>query len=176
MTLAMAGFSILSDCDCSLSSFNPALISPYAATVTFASSTTLNTKSTDPPVIITFNTQMPDTVSSVCGPADGFTKCGLGPRVMSFKDKDTGNPVTFPYKGFTWNAVLWVLTLDPAQTAGTCVLTATLSLVNYPTVFYSKDITSTSSTAKVIPLFISSQTINAITEKESILLLPNIGV
>ena len=43
---------------------------------------------------------MPDTVSSVCGLADGFSNCGLGPRVIFFKDKITGELITFPYKGF----------------------------------------------------------------------------
>jgi hypothetical protein len=87
-TLAMAGLSILSDCACSLSSFNPALFTLPGAT--FASATTLITKSTDSPVNIKFNIKMPDTVSSVCGNADGFTKCGLGPRVIRFQDKATG--------------------------------------------------------------------------------------
>lgn len=173
MTLAMAGMGILSSCDCSKSSFSPKLILLPAKP--FASATTLTTSYTDLPISITFNTRMPDTVSCVCGPADGFTKCGLGPRVISFKDKETGELVTFPYRGFDWDAALSVLTLDPAQTSGTCVLTATLQLVNYPAVFYSQDITSTSSTVKeikdiastssavkVIPLFIASQTLNAV--------------
>ena len=97
----MAGLSILLDCDCSTSSFDPLLFTlPGAA---FASATTINVKSTDAPVSITLNMQMPDTVSSVCGNADGFTKCGLGPRVIIYTDKMTGQPVTFHYKGFEWN-------------------------------------------------------------------------
>ncbi len=102
MTLAMAGLSILSDCDCSLSSLNPSLFTLSGAA--FASATTLNVKSTDAPVSITLNMQMPDAVSSVCGNADGFTKCGLGPRVIIYTDKMTGQQVTFPYKGFELNA------------------------------------------------------------------------
>ena len=96
MTLAMAGFSILSSCDCLKSSFEPALISLPA--VNFASATSLNYTLTDIPKSIKFNTQMPDTVSSVCGLADGFKKCG--PRFIVFKDKVTGQLITFPYKGF----------------------------------------------------------------------------
>jgi hypothetical protein len=119
--------------------------------------------------------QMPDTVSAVCGLADGFSKCGLGPRVITFTDKITGQPVAFPYNGFTWNAVTSVLTRDPAQAAaGTCVLTATVTLVNYPTVFYSQDITSTNTVTKQI--FIASQTLTATIGQDAILLLPNIGV
>ncbi len=98
----MAGVSILSDCDCSTSSFNPAIFTLRGAA--FASATTINVKSTDAPVSITFNIQKPDTESSVCGNADGFTKCGLGPRVIIYTDKMTGQTVTFPYKGFELNA------------------------------------------------------------------------
>jgi hypothetical protein len=87
--------------------------------------------------------QMPDTVSSVCGVADGNKKCSLYTRIISFTDKATGLLIIFPYYGFTFNAATSGLTLNPAQALATCVLTATLSLVNYPTVFYSQDIAST---------------------------------
>ena len=86
MILAMAGASILSNCDCSISSLNPALI--YSAANPFASATRISTTSTGAPISITLNKQMPDTVSSVCGNADGFTKCGL--RTLVFTDKMTG--------------------------------------------------------------------------------------
>ena len=56
---------------------------------------------------------MPDTVSRVCGSADGFTKCGLL-RVLVFSDKITGLEITFPYKGFEFDAAKSVLTLNPA--------------------------------------------------------------
>jgi hypothetical protein len=122
MTLATAGLSILSDCDCNTSSFNPVLFTlPGAA---FASATTLTVKSTDAAVNITLNMQMRDAVSSVCGNTDGFTKCG--PREIIYKDKMTGKLITFPYKGFVLNAASSVLTLNPAQASAICVLTATL--------------------------------------------------
>ena len=89
---------------------------------------------------------MPDTVSSVCGLADGFSKCGLGPRVIIFTNKMTNQLFTFPQNGLHWDAASSVLTIDPAQTIGTCMLTATLQLVNYPEVVYSQDITSISTT------------------------------
>ena len=87
--LFFCGFGALADCDCATSSFNPALFTTMPVTQ-FASTTSLSVKSTDSVQTIVFNTQMPDTVSSVCGLADGFTKCGLGPRAMSFVDKMTG--------------------------------------------------------------------------------------
>ncbi len=108
---------------------------------------------------------MPETVSSVCGLADGFSKC---PRVIIFTDKMTGQLVAFPYKGFQWNAAASVLTLNPAQAVATCVLTATLQLANYSTVFYSQDIPSFVQQpvpalvlAHPYPLFIAPMTLNA---------------
>ena len=81
----MAGVSILSSCDCSKTSFDPTLIFHASASVPFASPTTINTLKTGPKVIITFNKNLPDTVSCVCGNADGFSKCQT--RVLIFKDK-----------------------------------------------------------------------------------------
>jgi hypothetical protein len=77
---------------------------------------------------------MPDTVSSVCGNADGFTKCG--PRTLVFKDKMTGFQITFPYNGFELNSDQSELTLSPAKATPTNVLTVTVKLDNYPTVTY----------------------------------------
>jgi hypothetical protein len=162
MILAMAGLSILSSCDCSESSFNPALI---VAKHPFA--TAFNTTSTSAKISIDFNKQTPDTVSSVCGLADGFSKC---PHITSFKDKETGKPVTFPYRGYDFNATSSVLTLDPAKAAGTCVLIATISLRDYPTIAYSQDIVST-----IVGVgFIQNQFLVAVIGEEAILLLPKI--
>ncbi len=110
--------------------------------VDFASATSLDGSPIVPPKSITFNTQMLDAVSSVCGPADGVTKCGL--RSISFVDKGTSLPITvWPYFGFSWNSLTSTLTLDFAQALATKVLTAKLSLVDNPTVIWSQDITST---------------------------------
>jgi hypothetical protein len=96
----MAGLSILSNCDCSQSSLNPALIFDAKP---LASLTTISTISTGAPVSITLNKQMVDTVSRVCGNADGFTNCGLRSALV-FTDKMTGFQITFPYKGFELNS------------------------------------------------------------------------
>ncbi len=121
----MAGFTALASCDCSKSSFNSTLISLTANS--FASKIYLNTKYTDASVNITFNLQLPDTVSSVCGLANGFSKCGLGQRIITFKDKMTGQLIIqWPFCGFEWDSVSSVLTFNPAQAAATCVLTARL--------------------------------------------------
>jgi hypothetical protein len=82
---------------------------------------------------------MPDTVSSICGLADGFSHC---PHTVSFTDSDN-NPVTFPYNGFTWNAATFVLTLDPAQALQFCSLNAIVSLASNPLVTRTQVITST---------------------------------
>jgi hypothetical protein len=50
------------------------------------------------------------------------------------------------------------------------VLTARLYLVNYPTVFYSQDITSTTT----LPLSILNKTLYAFIGHEALLLLPNV--
>jgi hypothetical protein len=97
--MGFCGFGVLADCDCATSSLNPALFTTMPTSL-FVSATSISVKSTDGIQSIAFNTQIPDTVSSVCGSADGFSKCGLGPRYVSFKDKMTGLMVTFPYKGF----------------------------------------------------------------------------
>ena len=100
---------------------------------------------------------MPDTVSSVCGAADGISKCG--PRVLTFKDKMTKILIIFPYKGFQFDPASSVLTLNPAQAASICVLTATIQLSNYPTVTYSQDITSIVYPVVIPPMYLNA-TIN----------------
>lgn len=45
---------------------------------------------------------MPDTVSTVCRPYDGVTKCGA--RTLSVFDKDSGTDISNQiYKGFKLN-------------------------------------------------------------------------
>jgi hypothetical protein len=117
-TLSMAGPGIFSNCDCSQSSFDPLLFSPVT-------SYALSGLSTDPLKTVKV---MPDTVSRVCGLADGFTKC---PHSVSFTDS-AHNPVTFPFNGFTWNAATFDLTLDPAQALQFCSLNAIVSLASNP--------------------------------------------
>jgi hypothetical protein len=87
-------------------------------------------------------TQGPDTISSTCGSADGFSKCG--PRSLKFKDKLTGQEIlSWPYTGFSFDATTSKLTLDPAQAVATIELTVTVSLVDYPIVQMSSDIAVT---------------------------------
>jgi hypothetical protein len=122
MTLAMAGISILSDCDCSTSSFNPTQFTTTPATP-FVSVTSISVQKTSLVQTITFNKQFPDTISSVCGSADGFTKCGV--RSVSFYDSGVLIS-TFPYKGFIWDDTTSIGTLDPAQVPASWVITAKL--------------------------------------------------
>jgi hypothetical protein len=95
---------------------------------------TIITTSTGAPISIKLNKQMYDTVSSVCGNADGFTKCGL--RTLVFTDKMTGFQITFPYKGFELNSDQSGLTLSPTKAPPNSVLTVTIKLDNYPQVTY----------------------------------------
>ena len=76
--LVFCGFGALADCDCSTSTFE--------TTVTPELPPSLNIVSTDN--IKTFTLITPDTISSVCGNADGFSFCGE--RVISIEDKLTG--------------------------------------------------------------------------------------
>ena len=92
---------------------------------------------------------LPDTVSSVCGNADGLTECGS--RYLSFKNKLTGQQIdetNMPYFGYTYHpptgtASTGTVYLDPTKAAAHMVVTVTISLVNYPTVQWSEDVTST---------------------------------
>jgi hypothetical protein len=69
---------------------------------------------------------MYDSVSSVCGNADGFTNCGL--RTLVFTNKMTGFQINFPYKGFDLNSDQSELTLSPEKADPTSVLTVTVKL------------------------------------------------
>jgi len=55
---------------------------------------------------------IPDTVSSVCGNADGFSYCG--DRLVSFTDGVTNQKIqSWPYKYFTYDSVTDELILNP---------------------------------------------------------------
>jgi hypothetical protein len=84
---------------------------------------------------------MQDTVSSICGTADGVKKCGL--RQINFVDKSTALAISsWPYEAYDWDPVSSTLTVKPAlATKAKSVLTATLSLVSQPKVIYSQEIT-----------------------------------
>ena len=99
--LGMAGIGIMSDCNCSTSSFNPALFKTV-------NSYTYRGKASDAPFTMKV---LLDTVSSVCGLADGFTFC---PHSIEFRNKETGTIVTFPSNGHSWNAKTFELTINPA--------------------------------------------------------------
>ena len=71
--LRFCGFGALADCDCAKSSFDPARFLTPPAPLTSASLLTL--KSTDSVETISI-AQVPDTISSTCGSADGVSKCG----------------------------------------------------------------------------------------------------
>ena len=89
-------------------------------------------------------------MSSVCGKADGISKCGS--RQFSFKDKLTGIEIlSWPYKGYSFDSLTYKLTLDPAQADATIVVTVTINLLNYPTVFMSQDIAAVVDRVKTPP-------------------------
>jgi hypothetical protein len=120
---------------------------------------------------------MYDTVSSVCGNADGFSKCGL--RTLVFTDKITGFEITFPYKGFELNSDQSELTLSPAKAPPISVLTATVKLDNYSTVTFSQDIIATveqpapvAVVAIAAALTIPNMALNATISQEAFLILP----
>ena len=56
----------------------------------------------------------------------------------------TGLAITvWPNWGWDWNSATSVLNLEPTKAVATSVLTASISLLDYPTVIFSQDITST---------------------------------
>ncbi len=81
------------------------------------------------------------------------------------------------------------MTLNPALALPYCVLTATVSLINYPTVTYSQNITaiveggkipgaevqSVPALAQPKPLSIATMTLNATINKEAFLELPKLN-
>lgn len=81
---------------------------------------------------------MTDTVST--------SSCGVscGPSSLSFTDKLTGLVIlTWPYRGYNFDAATLILTVDPVLADPSSVITVTVSLTNYPTVQFSQDITVT---------------------------------
>jgi hypothetical protein len=76
------GFGALAECNCAASSFDPARFTTPQTPL--ASITSLALKSTDSVQIILISKAF-DTVSTVCGSADGVSKCG--PGSLYFKDK-----------------------------------------------------------------------------------------
>ena len=112
-----------------------------AVTSPFASVTTLYLLSTDSIKTIKFNPLIQDTVSSTCGTADGFTKCGL--RQIFFTDKSSGLVISsWPYDAFYWDPVSHNLKVNPESASkAKSVFTATLGLVSQPKVIYSQEIT-----------------------------------
>jgi hypothetical protein len=74
------------------------------------------------------------------------SSCGVscGPRSLSFTDKLTGFLIlTWPYRGYNFDAATSILTVDPVLADLSSVITVTVSLTNYPTVQFSQDITVT---------------------------------
>jgi hypothetical protein len=125
-----------------------------AVTSPFASVTTLSLLPNDSIQTIKFNPLIPDTVSSTCGTADGFTKCGL--RQIFFTDKSYGFVISsWPYKAFDWDPMSHTLKVNPAlATMAKSVFTATLGLVSQPKVIYSQEITVN---VAATPLIITTQ-------------------
>ncbi len=136
--LGFCGFGALSDCDCSKSSFQSYLFTPTTSAASsdhnLALETSISLQSTD----ATQTFYIPDTISSVCGNADGFSKCIRSNT--SLIDKLTGLTVTtYPYKGWTASTASSTLTLDPAQADPHSEFTLTMSLSAAPSVVISKD-------------------------------------
>jgi hypothetical protein len=86
-----------------------------------------------------------DTVSSSNGCA---IRC---PSSLSFKDKLKDLVIsTWPYRGFSFDAITSKLTLDPALADAKSVITVTTSLDNYQTVTMSQDITAVVDVVKTV--------------------------
>ena len=136
--MIIAGFGILSDCDCAQSSFDPAsFTAPF--TDTFASGTSLSTIAGGIAVSVIFDLNIPDTVSSVCGNVDGLTYCGdLSPITVT--DSSNNFLVTaYPPKKVNWSSTTTTGTLTLENTvdadAGSWSIEVKISLTATPTVF-----------------------------------------
>jgi len=130
--LVYAGFGALANCDCSQSALDPAYFTSPPSTAFVSGNTNINVFNNGGNTTITIRSDIPDSISTVCLPNDGYSKCGL--RQITFVDKTTGLTVgTWPYKGFSWSAP--ILTHNPATAVpGTTILTVKVSLQNWPQV------------------------------------------
>jgi hypothetical protein len=106
--------------------------------------------------------------------SNGCASCG--PSSLSFKDKLTGLVIsTWPYRGYSFDAITYKLTLDPALADAMSVITASLSLVNYPTLLMLQDITAVvdgGETAFKPIICFPSQILDVMTNEEAFLELP----
>jgi hypothetical protein len=119
------GVGVFSDCNCALSSFDPAFFktAPSATLVSTDSITKFVGDTTTKTVTVT--STIPDTVSTICGNGDGTTKCGL--RSIKFYDSSNVEIVVWPYLGITWNGSTLSLP-GTYQTPGTFTIGVYISL------------------------------------------------
>ena len=98
--VGFCSFGILSQCDCTATSFKLAKMPKFVINSnTLVGPTSLNSTIGEAEKTITILTQ--GTVSQVCGKADG-TFCG--PKDLTFTDKTSGALISsWPYRGLTWD-------------------------------------------------------------------------
>ncbi len=133
--LRFCGFGALAECNCAASSFDPTRFTTQQTPL--ASTTSIEFKNTDSVQNILI-TKVIGTVSTNSNCAD------CGSRLLSFKDKLTNYVIlSWPYRGYTFDALTSILSFDPTQADAFSVLTVTISLTNYPSVQMSRDITAT---------------------------------
>ena len=103
---------VLSDCTCAQSTFDSVLIYPFPNLKTILSTNSLNVTIPESKTVM-IEILIPDTISSVCGNADGFSYCG--DRLVSFTDGVTNQKIkSWPYRDFTYDSVTGELILNPA--------------------------------------------------------------
>jgi len=82
--MSYAGFGALANCDCSTTSFEPAYFTTAPSTVFVSGNTNISAYNNSSNTNITIRSDIPDSISTVCNPNDGYSKCGL--RQITFVD------------------------------------------------------------------------------------------
>ncbi len=138
--LRFCGVAVLSDCDCAITSFDPAsFTTPSTATLVSANFISKFVGDTVDKTV-TVSSTITDTVSTLCGNGDGTSKCGL--RSIKLYDSSNVEILSWPYAGITWNPVALTISLSGAyQTSGTFTIDVEISLNSNSSVKYRQTIT-----------------------------------
>jgi hypothetical protein len=126
------GLGVFSDCYCALSSFDPTSFTT-APTETLVSANSIKKFFGDTATLaVTVSSTVPDTVSTICGNGDGFTKCS---RTIKFYDSSNAEIVVWPYLGIIWDSIASQISLPGTyQTLGTFTIDVEISLTLNPMV------------------------------------------
>jgi hypothetical protein len=131
----LCGVGVLSDCDCALSSFDPASFTTIPAATLVSTNLISKFVGEVSNKSVLISSTIWDSVSSMCGNGDGTSKCGL--RTIKFYDSSNVEIVLWPYLGVTWDAIASTINLPGTyQTPGIFTIGVEISLTSNAAVVY----------------------------------------